>query len=188
MLSAESPLPFTPLRIAVAGPSGVGKTTLCAELARRTGAEHIEIDALFHGPDWTPRPQFVDEVRGFLARDAWVTEWQYSPARPLISQRAQLLVWLDLPFWRVTFPQVVRRTVGRSWGKKKLWNGNVEPPLRTIFSDPEHIIRWSVQTRNLYRERVPVTDAQHPGLTVVRLRSRRQVRAWLDANFSVPQT
>ena len=51
MLRATDPLPAAPRRIVVAGVSGVGKTTLSRRIAAVTGIEHIEIDALFHGPD-----------------------------------------------------------------------------------------------------------------------------------------
>ncbi len=63
---------------------------------------HKEIDALFHGPNWIPRPEFLDDVRALVQSEAWTTEWQYSAARPILAARADLLLWLDLPFWRVT--------------------------------------------------------------------------------------
>ena len=28
-------------------------------------------------------------------------------------------------------------------GRQVLWNGNIEPPLWTVFTDPEHIVRWA---------------------------------------------
>lgn len=176
MLRATDPLPARPRRIAVAGVSGVGKTTLARRIAAVTGIPHTEIDALFHGSDWTPRPEFVDDVRALVALDAWVTEWQYSEARPLLTERADLLVWLDLPFAMVTLPRVVARTVRRRVRRERLWNGNVEPPLPTFFTDPEHIVRWSIATRNTYRERIP---ALRPDLAVVRLRTTGEVQRWL---------
>ncbi|MCI9858751.1 AAA family ATPase [Microbacterium proteolyticum] len=176
MLCVTDPLPARPRRIVVAGVSGVGKTTLARRIAEITGIPHTEIDALFHGPDWTPRPAFVDDVRALVARDTWVTEWQYSDARPLLTARADLLVWLDLPFATATLPRVVARTVRRRLRRERLWNGNLEPPLRTFFTDPEHIVRWSFATRRKYRERIP---ALRRDLPVVRLRRRRDVERWV---------
>lgn len=176
MLRFDDPLPRRPRRIAVAGVSGVGKTTLARRIGEMLSIAHTEIDALFHGPDWTPRPQFIDDVRRLVADDAWVTEWQYSEARPLLTARADLLVWLDLPFATVALPRVIARTLRRRLGREELWNGNIEPPLHTVFTDPEHIVRWSISTRHNYRERIPALPADLP---VVRLRTVREVERWL---------
>jgi len=179
VLSADDPLPLRPRRVLVAGVSGSGKTTFAARIARVTGGAHIEIDGLFHGPDWTPRPTFLDDVRAFTAGETWTTEWQYSTARPLLAERADLLVWLDFRFATVTLPRVTRRTLRRRLRSEALWNGNVEPPLRTFFTDPEHIVRWAIRTRGTYRVRIPQLDADSPHLTIVRLRSPRESERWL---------
>jgi adenylate kinase family enzyme len=168
-----------PRRVTVAGVSGSGKTTLAGRLGERLGIPHTDIDGLHHGPGWTPRPEFLDDVRALLAQDAFVTEWQYSTARPLILARAELLVWLDLPT-RVTMAQVTTRTVRRSFTREELWNGNVEPPIwRTWHKPPEeNIVRWAWVTRNKYRDLAARVAHQAPHVVVVRLRTRREVERW----------
>jgi adenylate kinase family enzyme len=168
-----------PARIAVAGVSGAGKTTLARRLADRLGLPHTEIDGLYHGPAWTPRETFVDDVRAVLAQPAWVTEWQYRQVRPLILDRAELLVWLDLPT-PVVMRQVVGRTVRRRRRRVELWNGNQEPPLRTFFTDDDHIVRWAWSTRNSLRGLDERLAAEAPHLVVVRLRPRAQVEDWFQ--------
>lgn len=172
--------PPGPRRVLVAGLSGSGKTTLAARLADVLGVPHVELDSLHHGPGWAPRPTFLDEVRGLAEADAWVTEWQYTPARPILAERADTLVWLDLPF-RVSLARVVRRTLRRRIRREVLWNGNVEPPLRTFFTDREHVVRYMVATRHKYDALVPQALAAHPPLTGVRLRSSAEVAAWVDS-------
>jgi adenylate kinase family enzyme len=178
VLTADDPLPSRPARVLVAGVSGSGKTTLAARVGELLGLPHTEIDALFHGPDWTPRPGFEAEVDAFTSARSWVTEWQYSSVRPLLAERADLLVWIDLPY-PIVLTRVVRRTLRRRLRRERLWNGNVEPPLHTFFTDPEHVVRWSISTRLLYRRRIPALVVAHPHLVVVRLRRRRDVDRWL---------
>ena len=179
MLTHDGALPHRPRRVVVAGVSGSGKTTLAARIAGVTGGPHTEIDGLFHGPNWVPRPEFLADVHALIAADAWTTEWQYGPVRPALAERADLLVWLDPPFLTVTLPRVVRRTLRRRLHREKLWNGNVEPSLFTVFTDREHIVRWAISTRRKYCERVPRLEGEHPHLVVVRLRSQREVEQWL---------
>ncbi|WP_313662749.1 AAA family ATPase [Cellulosimicrobium cellulans] len=171
-----------PGRIAVAGVSGSGKTTLARRLGARLGIPHTELDALHHGPAWTPRPAFLDDVWSLVAQDAFVTEWQYTAARPLVLARAEVVVWLDLPT-HVTMRQVVVRTLRRSVRREVLWNGNVEPPLwRTWYRAPEeNIVRWAWTTRHKYRDLPAEVGRDAPDVLVVRLRSRREVERWLAA-------
>jgi len=179
LLGAGDPLLRRPQRVLIAGTSGSGKTALAARLGRLLGAPQVEIDALFHGPSWTPRESFVEDVESFSEQPAWVTEWQYSIVRDLLAERADLLVWLDLPRAKV-MRQVVVRTARRRLRRQVLWNGNIEPPLWTIFTDPDHIVRWAWKTHPKSAQRVAALAKQRPELAVVRLRSWSEVQQWLN--------
>lgn len=174
MLGAEDPLPHAPRRVVVAGATGSGKTTLARRIGAVLGLPVTELDALHHGPSWTPRPEFMADVEAFSSADAWVSEWQYPAARELLADRANTLVWLDVPT-RVGLTRVVRRTVARRLRDEELWHGNKEAPLHTVFTDPEHILRWAWRTRHLLRDLVPEAEETHPHLVVVRLHSRSDV-------------
>ncbi|QNG21411.1 AAA family ATPase [Rhodococcus triatomae] len=179
MLTAHDPLPATPARVLVAGNSGAGKTTLCARIAALLDLPRIELDALHHGPGWTPRPEFAADVEAFSTGPEWVTEWQYGAVRPLLAERADLLVWLDLPRTTV-MRRVTARTLRRRIRRERLWNGNIEPPLRTIFVEPDHIVRFAWRTHGTSARRVRDLAADPPeSLHVVRLRSPREVDTWV---------
>jgi adenylate kinase family enzyme len=178
VLTADDPLASAPRRILVAGTSGSGKTTLAERIAALAGAPHTEIDALHHGPSWTPRDSFMLDVAAFAAQPTWVTEWQYGKARPLLLQRADLLVWLDLP-GAVVMRRVVQRTAQRRLNKTVLWNGNLEPPLATFFTDRDHIVRWAWRTHHENAERVAAAVSARADLCVVRLTSQHDVDRWL---------
>jgi adenylate kinase family enzyme len=179
LLDATTPLPHRPDRIIVAGTSGSGKTTAAARIGEVLGISHLDIDGLFHGPDWVPRPSFLTDVETFTAGPRWVTEWQYVAARPLLAERADLLVWLDLPRM-VVMRQVVGRTMSRRVRWRELWNGNHEPPLWTFLTDREHIVRWAWRMHPRDRFQVVALRAQRPELTMIQLRSRNDVELWLS--------
>jgi adenylate kinase family enzyme len=164
--------------VLVAGTSGAGKTTLARAVADVLGCPVVELDALHHGPGWTRRPEFEDDVDRSTSGPTWAAEWQYATVRDLLLQRADCLIWLDLPR-PVVMTRVVRRTVGRRVRRTELWNGNVEPPFRAFLTDRDHIVRWAWRTHPHTGERVHAALAARPELSVVRLRSPRQIAEWL---------
>lgn len=179
MLTFSDPLTPPPRRVLVAGPAGVGKTTLARRIEEVAGLPHTQLDALFHGPGWTQQPGFVDAVETFTREPAWTTEWSYTTQLgDLLVSRADTLVFLDHPAVR-HMARLVRRTVRRSVHHSELWNGNVEPPLRTFFRNPDHIVRWGWKGRAKIRDRVAAVERDRPQLRVVRLRSQREADAWV---------
>ncbi|WP_144764296.1 AAA family ATPase [Curtobacterium sp. 9128] len=178
MLGAADVLVPRPRRVLVAGVTGVGKTSTARRISSALGILHTEIDSLFHGPGWVPRPTFDADVEAFTAGHAWVTEWQYHRVQQLLASRADTLVWLDLPV-PVALWRLVRRTIRRRLRRTELWNGNIEPPLWRIFLDRDHIIRWGFRGRHKFRALVPPLEQSAPHLRIVRLRSQAEVDAWV---------
>jgi adenylate kinase family enzyme len=167
-----------PTRIAVHGASGSGKTTLAAELAVRLGVPRTELDGLYHQPGWTRLA--TDEFRALVAKEVerpgWVVDGNYEQVRDLVWDRAQMIVVIDLPRWRV-MGQLVRRTVTRSVVRAELWNGNRES-FRNLFSldDDRNVVLWSWRTHHRFHDEV-VAEARAgaPHARVVVLSSRRAV-------------
>ncbi|GAA2393812.1 adenylate kinase [Catellatospora methionotrophica] len=180
LLSVDDLLPWTPRRVLVTGTSGAGKTTLSTAVAQALGLPRVELDALHHGPGWVPRVSFAEEVAAFVAQPRWVTEWQYTDKLgQLLSGRADTVIWLDHPRPLVMW-QVTRRTLRRRWRRELLWNGNIEPALHTLFTDPEHVIRWAWRTHAKPGRRVAaLLEQRGDQVAVVRLRGRAQVGRWL---------
>lgn len=184
MLTADDPLPFRPERVLIAGVTGSGKTTLARRIAAQWDLVHHEIDALHHGPNWTPRPEFLDDVRAFAATDRWVTEWQYTSKGTdvIMTPRAQLGIWLNYP-WPIVRTRLLRRTFSRSILRTEMYNGNVEKPIWDWFKrdQDETILQWQTKTRHKWDERMPQVENEFPHLTVVRLRHPRETERWLKA-------
>ncbi len=99
--------------------------------------------------------------------------------QPVPRDRADLLVWLDLPR-RTVMRQVIGRTLRRRLRREVLWNGNTEGPLRTFFTDPDHIVRWAWKNHARTTEKVLGLHERRPELPIVRLCSRIESQRWSD--------
>jgi adenylate kinase family enzyme len=168
------------MRLAVIGPSGSGKTWVSERLAGRLDLRHVEIDALYHGPNWVQCT--LDELRERVARatdgDAWVSDGTYHQMiGELVLERAQTVVWLDLPV-RLIMWRLLQRTWVRKRNDVELWHGNREGPWRDSVS----YLIWPAFKRAFEnRRKLPALFARHPQLDVHRLRSEREVRSFVEA-------
>lgn len=167
-------------RVSVVGNSGSGKTTLGGALAARLGVPFVELDAIFHQPNWTPLPreEFRARVGELLAGDGWVVDGNYSAVRDLVWERADTVVWLDLPRAAV-MRQLLLRTLGRMVTRRELWNGNRESLGNLVRLDPEEsILRWAWTKHASYASRYSAAagDPALAHLRFVRIRSRADAR------------
>jgi len=170
-----------PRKIIVKGPSSAGKSTFAAELWRRLNLPCIELDALYHGPNWSEpaREAFHDRVSRAMdaAPDGWVIDGNYdSKLGDLIVAGADTIVWLDLPFPIKLF-RLSRRTFHRIHHGVELWNGNRET-WRNTFASRDSLFVWMIRAHRRHRREWPARYRRDPRL--VRLRTGDEVRRWLD--------
>lgn len=172
-------------RILILGRTGSGKTTLARELAAAVGVPHVELDALYFGPQFStvPLPVLRERTSAAIAGERWVTDGNKSAVRDLVWPRADTVIWLDYPvavsLWRL--------------GKRALWRTSVikaeartaEPGARAglpkqLLSAAKGVLT-ALRSHRGQRRDYPRMFAE-PGnqhLAVVRLRSPRATRAWL---------
>ena len=167
-------------RIAIVGTTGSGKTSLAGELSTRLRVPHVELDALFWGPEWTQVPDevFRDRVSTAVNADRWVADGNYRAVRDLVWSRATTLVWLD-PSLLVTFRRLLMRTLRRCLTREELWSGNTES-FRTAFFSRNSLLLYAVRTHRRRRRGFADTFRKYPHLKVVRLSSGSSVRCWLS--------
>lgn len=169
-------------RISVVGCSGAGKTTLARRLAQQLGYRHVELDALYHQPNWQPLPkeQFQQMTGEALQGDNWIAEGNYSAVRPQVLERSDMVIWLDLPRAAV-MRQLVPRTLKRLALRQTLWNGNRERWGNLFKLTPEHsILAWAWTRHAVYRQRYgEEMRTTPPSRRYVRLDSRRAVAHFL---------
>lgn len=172
-------------RVSVVGASGSGKSTFARLLAGRLGVRHVELDAIHWGPRWVPRPaeDFVRDGEAAVAEDAWVVDGNYSVLQPAIWARADTVVWLDPPGARV-LAQVYWRTLRYAMSQEELWPGtDNRQPWNDVVApwSRDSIVRWSVHQLRSHPGRYgsAMTDPANAHLTFHRLRSRREIDAFL---------
>lgn len=173
-------------RIIVVGTSGSGKTHVAKAIAARLGIKYICNDALIWRADWqlVPKPERLPGFDAATDCDAWVIDGNVgaytSPENAILLERADTIVWLDLPR-RTVWRQVIVRTTKRVLFREELWHGNRET-FRTSFLSRDSIILWSIQTFSKCRSRYQemFTDDRWAHLQRIRLANSRQVRTWLD--------
>jgi hypothetical protein len=110
-----------------------------------------------------------------LGAHGWVVDGNYdSKIGTLVIDRAELIVWLDLPL-RTKLVRVARRTLRRSLQQEVLWNGNRENWV-DIFWGGDALLPWMLRAHFRHRRVWPQSLA---GRVVVRLRTRLEVSRWL---------
>jgi len=76
--------------------------------------------------------------------------------------------------------RIALRTTRRIVRRTELWNGNRET-LRNAVVARDNLFSWAIRSHFRKRRQLPAAAARHPQLRLVRLRSRRQVAAFLDS-------
>jgi energy-coupling factor transporter ATP-binding protein EcfA2 len=170
-------------RIVIIGRTGSGKTTLARELAAALGVPHVELDALYFGPNFSTVPLSVLRERTIaaIANDRWVTDGNKRAVRDLVWPRADTIVWLDyslaVSLWRL--------------GKRALWRTSVlqkqaaeageKTGLPRQFLSGAKGVLTALRSHRGQRREFPRLFAkpENQHLAVVRLRSPRATRRWL---------
>ena len=113
----------------IVGAPGSGKSTLAEKIAQQQGIEHIELDSLFWGENWTMPDEevFRERVEAALAgKEGWVIDGVYlSKLGEGFLDRSDIVIHMDTPMIRC-LGRVAGRGVRRSLNKEVLWGDNVE--------------------------------------------------------------
>jgi hypothetical protein len=112
-----------------------------------------------------------------------VVAGNYRVARDLIWPQAEVIIWLDYPFWTV-FWQLTRRTFKRWWTQELLWGTNYE-------SLPKHLQIWSQDSlynwlfKSYWRRKRETPSLlnlpEHKHLNLIHFTSPAEAKAWLKS-------
>ena len=165
-------------RVVVTGLAGAGKSSFAVALATKTGLPVIHLDVWFWKPGWVApsETEWREKQRDLLAGGAWIADGNYHETLDLRLERADTIVFLDMPWWLC-----VRRALLRGFRMPdQLPEGCDYPAWRRLRDEWREAARiWRKRRSQPERERqIIVQHGQH--VTVHVLTSKRAVSAFLD--------
>ena len=143
-----------PKRILIIGTAGSGKSTLARNFSQFYNIKEIELDEINWRPQWENRQitdidGFKSDVKDAICDDDWVATGGYASVRDKLWMRANIIIWLDLPFLTV-LSRVLIRSIKRSFGKKETFKGCKENWWDLLKWDRP--IRWAIHSFQERRE------------------------------------
>ena len=106
-----------------------GKTSLARALNEKLDLPWLEMDAVRWLPGWQERDdgEFRAVIEQWLEdhSDGWILDGQYGSTLGDMLQRADTVIWLDLPF-RIAYWRIVKRSLQRAWDGQVVCGDNVE--------------------------------------------------------------
>ncbi len=163
-------------RIAIVGCSGGGKSTLARELGAALNLPIVHLDALFWKPGWTEGDpdEFRADVEGAVAADRWICEGNFIKASELRFQRADTIVWIELPITLCLWRAFWRAVTGFGVSRADLAPGC---PEKIDFEFYRYIWNWNRLTRPRMQLAI---KALAPRTELVRIRNDREKALLLE--------
>lgn len=141
------------MRITILGLPASGKSTLAREIAKKAGVPHIQLDRFwleaggkqnsFNTPNIEDvRAHVVEKTMNAISAEEWVSDGFYSQVQTAIADRADIVIFLDVPLWKRLFnytTRVFRRK--HAHPELSLWDDikfTIEVVKRTFTKGPRH--------------------------------------------------
>lgn len=167
-------------RILILGSGGSGKTTFARKLSDQTKLPVIHLDALHWKPNWIApdKQSWQTQVAALVQQDTWILDGSYFGTLPLRLQRAQLIIYLDIPNWRCIW-NIFKRRIQYASFRGKIRPGMPPGCPETIYFS---FLKW-VWTYP-WKEKPKVFDSikklKSPGTQVLVFKSYQEMDHFLN--------
>jgi hypothetical protein len=163
-------------RILVIGCSGSGKSTFAAQISDKTGLPFTPTDPFYWKPYWqlAEIETVIELVDAATQKEVWILDGNFEDWRSIVWQRADTIVWLEYPLWRILF-QVFTRNLGLWFTQKPTWSGN-RMTWQVVWSGVRHALRSHKSKLVKY----PGYLAEFPNVQQFRFKHPREASEWLS--------
>lgn len=160
--------------IMICGCGGSGKSELASQLGQRLNLPVILLDMEYYDEHWNALdPElFAQRQRELVAADEWIIDGNYATTMPIRLGKAQTVIVLDIHPLVCLWGIVQRRFQHR---------GDDDHSRHRRGRINWGFVKYVLSYRRKMRPRVERLIAEHAVGTVIRLRSRGEVRRFVDS-------
>jgi adenylate kinase family enzyme len=176
------------MKIHIIGDPGAGKTTLAHRLANHLGCAHVELDALYWGPNWSKAPEavFRRQITHAVRTDAWVVDGDYDKVCDLVWAQADLVIWLDYSLG-VILPRLTWRSARYALSREELWPSENQVTWRLLLGSQSILLRTlSTHYRRRRAYEALWKQSKFSAVQFVRLHSPYATQYWLHGFLCSP--
>lgn len=168
-------------RIMVIGVSaGVGKSTFARELAGSLGINVYHLDSLYWKPGWVEASleEFKKAQREIVMENTWIIEGNYSKTFDIRTERADTIIYLELPRYTCLYRAVKRWVMNIGKTRPDMGEGCKEKLdwgfLKYIYTT------YKSRKRNM-KERLYALQTQEHIKDIIILKSKHEIESYLES-------
>ena len=166
-------------RVLVIGGNGSGKSTMARELSLLTGLPLTHLDKLYWTDGWTARSdeEFDTLLLSELEREEWILDGTMRRTLSLRLSYCDTVIYLDFSGWRCFFGTLSRVIKNKGRTREDMGENCPERLDRRTLK----FIFGTLKYNKKNRKRIYTAVSEHPNARLVVLKSRRQVKKYLDS-------
>ncbi len=150
------------MRISIIGHSSSGKSTLAKKLSEKFNIPHLQIDRFWFESGGAKLKRgdkegnkivkncTKEKVLEFIKQNSWVSDGWYSKIQPIISEKADYIIFLDIPLHRRLFNHLLRIIKTNRHKELKKWDDVTYfyDIVRKTFNNDKSIREFALEHSN----------------------------------------